>query len=95
MTGILFLTHTVRGVSRFMSSLMPLGSCPSVECNQSEWTAEFTSEETGVVYSLASLSESAILDRIREYNNVSYQLGLEESHEMTRGNLLHIFDPDS
>lgn len=45
-----------------------------------------------MLYSFGNQSESAILEQIREYHNLSFQLGLEEAHEMTRGNLLHIFD---
>ena len=44
-----------------------------------------------MLHSLSNLSTAAVMDRIRDFSNVSFQLGLEEAHEMTRGNLLHIF----
>lgn len=81
----------MRGVRRFLSSLVPLTSTPVLEKSGSEWNSEFSADEMNLLYSFASLSDSAIMDRIREFHNVSYQLGLEESHEMVRGNLLQIF----
>ena len=83
-------SRSVAGVTRFLSSLAPLGSAPAVD-NSCEWTSELSAEEIAMLHSFSSLSGHAILDQIREYHNLSFQLGLEEAHEMRRGNLLHIF----
>ena len=84
--------HAVRGVTRFISSLLPLGSGQVVDHSQNEWTSELSAGEMNMLYSFAGQSESAVLEQIREFHDLSFQLGLEEAHEMTRGNLLHIFE---
>ena len=56
-----------------------------------EWQQEFTSEEFNMLCTFGAMSEGAILDKIKEFQNLAYELGLEESKEMARGNLLDVF----
>lgn len=39
----------------------------------------------------ASLSTSGLIAKVKELHDVAYQLGVEESKEMTRGKYLNLF----
>lgn len=84
---------SVQGVTRFLSSLVPLGFGTGIEKSGAEWTAELNTEEINMLYSWASLSDGAVVDRIRSYHNLAYELAISEAHEMMRGNLLQVFHP--
>lgn len=60
-----------------------------------EWQQEFTSEEFNMLCTFGAMSEGAILDKIKEFQNLAYELSLEESKEMARGNILDVFDQSS
>jgi hypothetical protein len=38
------------------------------------------------------LTSSSLVEEVKKLQNIAYQLGLEESKEMTRGKLLHVLD---
>lgn len=82
----------MQGVTRFLSSLVPLGCGPGIEKSGAEWTAELSTEEINMLYSWASMSDCAVVDRIRSYHNLAYELAMAEAHEMMRGNLLQVFN---
>ena len=39
-----------------------------------------------------SLTSSSLVEEVKKLQNIAYQLGLDESKEMTRGKLLHVMD---
>lgn len=71
-----------------MANLSP---SPDDKISKPEWQQEFTSEEFNMLCTFGAMSETAVLDKIKEFQNLSYELNLEESKEMARGNLLGIF----
>jgi hypothetical protein len=42
-----------------------------------------------------SLSTVQLMEKVKDLMNLAYQLGLEESNQMTRGRLLNILDSKS
>ncbi|CAN8000034.1 unnamed protein product [Ixodes hexagonus] len=53
-------------------------------------------DEEGVVMlqELGSLTASALLEKVKDLQNVAYRLGIEESREMTRGRFLDVLRKD-
>lgn len=47
-------------------------------------------EEVAMLYGFSSLTTSALLDKVKDIQNVAYQLGLEEEREMARARFLNI-----
>lgn len=57
---------------------------------QHEWLGDFTTYEMDILQGFASLTSGALLEKVKELEDLAYQLGIEESTEMTRGKLLNV-----
>ncbi|KAI4463397.1 lin52 family member [Holotrichia oblita] len=55
------------------------------------YSKDFTPEDQTYLHQLASLSTSGLISKVKDLHDMAYQLGLEESKEMTRGKYLNIF----
>lgn len=55
-----------------------------------EWQRDLDEDEIAMLYGYGSLTTSALLDKVKEIQNLAYQLGLEEEREMTRARFLNI-----
>lgn len=79
----------IAGVSKFASLSMHncIGDKPN---KQPEWLKDLDLEDIGVLHGFGSLTAAALLEKVRDLRNLAYQLGLEESKEMTRGSLIGI-----
>ncbi|OTF69473.1 Lin-52-like protein, partial [Euroglyphus maynei] len=62
--------------------------------NKPEWQKGFDDEELSMLYGYGSLTASALLDKVKEIQNLSYQLGLEEESEVARARYLNILNED-
>ncbi|KAG0425137.1 hypothetical protein HPB47_027667 [Ixodes persulcatus] len=53
-------------------------------------------DEEGIVMlqELGSLTASALLEKVKDLQNLAYKLGIEESREMTRGRFLDVLRKD-
>ncbi|XP_042908378.1 protein lin-52 homolog isoform X2 [Parasteatoda tepidariorum] len=78
----------IPGVSKFASLAMIQSD--SKATNQPEWLKEFDHEDISVLHGFGSLTAAALLEKVRDLQNLAYQLGLEEAKEMTRGRFLGI-----
>lgn len=84
----------MNGLKDFMAGLSPTrpGTISgSISLSDNEWIRDLDSDERNLLYSLGGMSQKSILEKVKEYSDMSYQLDLEESHEMMRGSLLKIF----
>jgi hypothetical protein len=57
----------------------------SDEDGTKEWLAELDQDDMNMLHSFGSLTTSALLDKVKELQDLAYQLGIDESREMTRG----------
>ena len=55
-----------------------------------EWNRDLDSEDMNMLQGFGSLTTPVLLDKVRELQDLAYQLGLEESREMTRGKFLDV-----
>ncbi|XP_046914275.2 uncharacterized protein LOC124495013 [Dermatophagoides farinae] len=60
--------------------------------NRPEWQKGFDEEELSMLYGYGSLTASALLDKVKEIQNLAYQLGLEEESEIARARYLNILN---
>ncbi|KAG7274314.1 hypothetical protein CRUP_024009 [Coryphaenoides rupestris] len=75
------------GVAEFAASCKnPLTDAPS------KWMAELESEDYDMLNELGSLTTANLMEKVKGLQNLAYQLGLEESREMTRGKFLNILE---
>ena len=59
----------------------------SDEDGAKEWLGELDQEDMNMLHSFGSLTTTALLDKVKELQDLAYQLGIDESREMTRGEL--------
>lgn len=52
-------------------------------------------EDLNLLQEFGSLAASNLIDQVRKLQNLAYQLGLEESKEMTRGRYLNILETNT
>uniref|UniRef100_A0A3B3I298 Protein lin-52 homolog n=1 Tax=Oryzias latipes TaxID=8090 RepID=A0A3B3I298_ORYLA len=57
-----------------------------------KWMAELESEDIEMLKELGSLTTANLMEKVKGLQNLAYQLGLEESREMTRGKFLNILE---
>ncbi|XP_051723924.1 protein lin-52 homolog isoform X1 [Ctenopharyngodon idella] len=75
------------GVSEFAASFKnPITNSPP------KWMAELESEDIEMLKELGSLTTANLMEKVKGLQNLAYQLGLEESREMTRGKFLNILE---
>lgn len=80
--------ETIPGVTAFASLVPPMHSRSLLP----KWALD----EEGIVMlqELGSLTASALLEKVKDLQNLAYKLGIEESREMTRGRFLDVLRKD-
>ncbi|CAL1279485.1 unnamed protein product [Larinioides sclopetarius] len=78
----------IPGVSKFASLVMTQEEPKPSQ--QPEWLKDLDHEDISVLQGFGSLTAAALLEKVRDLQNLAYQLGLEEAKEMTRGRFLGI-----
>jgi len=61
---------------------------------RSIWSQVLEPEDINLLHQFGSLTSSSLVEEVKKLQNIAYQLGLEESKEMTRGKLLHVLDEE-
>ncbi|XP_023234546.1 protein lin-52 homolog isoform X2 [Centruroides sculpturatus] len=79
----------IPGVLEFVAIASPT---TSVDNNQPEWLKDLDQEDVNMLQGFGSLTAAALLEKVKDLQNLAYQLGLEEAHEMTRGKFLNILE---
>ncbi|XP_026008789.1 protein lin-52 homolog, partial [Astatotilapia calliptera] len=75
------------GVAEFAAS------CKTPICNSPpKWMSDLESEDIEMLKELGSLTTANLMEKVKGLQNLAYQLGLEESREMTRGKFLNILE---
>lgn len=67
-------------------SWQPITSSPP------KWMAEIERDDIDMLKELGSLTTANLMEKVRGLQNLAYQLGLDESREMTRGKFLNILE---
>jgi len=55
-----------------------------------KWLASINKEDPDMLQEFGSLSPAQLVEKVRGLQELSFQLGLEEAHEMVRGKFLNI-----
>jgi len=74
----------IPGVSDFAYNITAQASTPP------RWLAAVEKESPDMLQEFGSLSPSQLLEKVRGLQELAFQLGLEEAHEMVRGKFLNI-----
>jgi len=72
----------IPGVSDFALTLQE-GSPP-------QWLADVERNDPDMIQEFGSLTSSLLVEKVRGLQELAFQLGLEEAHEMVRGKFLNI-----
>lgn len=72
----------IPGVSEFASTLP--------ESTPPRWQAEVEKDDPNMLQEFGSLTTSQLVEKVRGLQELAFQLGLEEAHEMVRGKFLNI-----
>uniref|UniRef100_H2Z1D5 Protein lin-52 homolog n=1 Tax=Ciona savignyi TaxID=51511 RepID=H2Z1D5_CIOSA len=72
-------------LSDFMSSIK------SPSSPNPKWQGQ-VGDDIDMLQEFGNLTTTNLMEKVRELQNLAYQLGLDESREMTRGKLLNILD---
>jgi len=78
------------GVHQFIPNTPGPGTNTSSPGMTGEWMHELGKEDMELLVQLGTLSLPNILTEVKKLQNLAYQLGQEESKEMTRGKYLNI-----
>uniref|UniRef100_G1NJ39 Protein lin-52 homolog n=2 Tax=Meleagris gallopavo TaxID=9103 RepID=G1NJ39_MELGA len=85
--GAVRFSFPVPGVAEFAASFKsPITSSPP------KWMAELENDDIDMLKELGSLTIANLMEKVRGLQNLAYQLGLDESREMTRGKFLNILE---
>ncbi|KAL5008596.1 hypothetical protein ScPMuIL_014177 [Solemya velum] len=76
----------IPGVSEFAADRSPISTASSPP----KWLADLENDDINLLQEFGSLTTSQLMEKVRGLQNLSYQLGLEEAREMTRGKFLNI-----
>eukprot|EP00112_Aurelia_sp_Birch-Aquarium-sp1_P000979 Seg1095.5 transcript_id=Seg1095.5/GoldUCD/mRNA.D3Y31 product="Protein lin-52-like" protein_id=Seg1095.5/GoldUCD/D3Y31 len=57
--------------------------------------SELDKDDREMLQEFGSLTTSQLMDKVKALQNLAYQLGLEEAHEMTRGKFLNVLGKSS
>ncbi|CAG2119838.1 unnamed protein product [Medioppia subpectinata] len=85
---IFVLIFPVYYVSEFLANSSP--PLFDTRNQSSEWLTDLDPDDINMLHGFGSLTASALLEKVKELQNLSYQLGLEEAREMTRGKFLNV-----
>ncbi|XP_058814110.1 protein lin-52 homolog isoform X5 [Topomyia yanbarensis] len=64
---------------------------PNLNFSPPPWTKGLTQDDINSMYQLGALSTNGIIAEVKKLYDQSYQLGVQEAKEMTRGKYLNIF----
>lgn len=78
--------ENLNNISDFMSLLRS----PMSPASPAKWMSELEKDDIDLLQEFGSLTTANLLEKVRDLQNHAYQLGLEESKEMTRGKFLNI-----
>ncbi|XP_014662976.1 PREDICTED: protein lin-52 homolog isoform X2 [Priapulus caudatus] len=78
----------IPGVSEFVASHSPL----SEHCTPPKWLQDIDEDDINMLQEFGSLTPAGLIDKVKQLQNLAYQLGLEEAREMTRGKFLNILN---
>ncbi|XP_054153723.1 protein lin-52 homolog [Oppia nitens] len=78
----------IPGVTEFLANSSP--PLFDQKSQTSEWLTDLDPDDINMLHGFGSLTASALLEKVKELQNLSYQLGLEEAREMTRGKFLNV-----
>nr|CAH7716543.1 unnamed protein product [Callosobruchus chinensis] len=78
----------IPGMTEFISSFQ---STPQ-STTKPPYSKELSQEDQNYMHQLASLSTSGLIGKVKELHDIAYQLGVEESKELTRGKYLNLFN---
>ncbi|CAG9766373.1 unnamed protein product [Ceutorhynchus assimilis] len=59
------------------------------------YSKELTAEDQNYMQQLAALSSANLIAKVKEMHDIAYQLGVEESKEVTKGKYLNMFNRKS
>ncbi|CAM9505858.1 unnamed protein product [Lampetra fluviatilis] len=77
----------IPGVAEFAASFKsPIASSPP------KWMADLEKDDLDMLQEFGSLTMANLMEKVRGLQNLAYQLGLDESREMTRGKFLNILE---
>ncbi|KAI1285602.1 Protein lin-52 -like protein [Halotydeus destructor] len=81
--------ETIPGIRDFVQST----SLGDIDGSDREWLTDFDVEEINLLCTWGNLGENALLNKVKEYYNLAFELGVEESKEMSRGAMLQVLGP--
>lgn len=88
-TELLIHPSTSKPITNLISKIERKPKSP-VKANIPPWQQGLEEEEIAMLYGFGSLTTSALLDKVKEIQNLAYQLGLEEEREMARARFLNV-----
>ncbi|KAK9883056.1 hypothetical protein WA026_001262 [Henosepilachna vigintioctopunctata] len=56
------------------------------------YSRELTQDDQNYMHQLASLPTTELISRVKQLHDIAYQLGVEETKEITRGKYLNLFN---
>lgn len=71
---------------------MPSSQNQPITSSPPKWMAELENDDIDMLKELGSLTTANLMEKVRGLQNLAYQLGLDESREMTRGKFLNILE---
>ncbi|CAH1958065.1 unnamed protein product [Acanthoscelides obtectus] len=78
----------IPGMTEFISSFQTTPQSTT----KPPYSKELSQEDQNYMHQLASLSTSGLIGKVKELHDIAYQLGVEESKELTRGKYLNLFN---
>ncbi|KAJ3659305.1 hypothetical protein Zmor_011001 [Zophobas morio] len=75
------------GMTDFINSFTP----PSTV--KLPYSRQLNQEDQNYLHQLAALPTAGLISKVKELHDIAYQLGQEESKEVTRGKYLNLFKP--
>ncbi|KAL3274694.1 hypothetical protein HHI36_016072 [Cryptolaemus montrouzieri] len=73
------------GMSEFTNSFTPTSTKPP-------YSKELNQDDQNYMHQLASLPTTELISRVKQLHDIAYQLGVEETKEITRGKYLNLFN---
>jgi len=82
----------IPGVNQFLPTTPGTNLSSPSQGVGGEWLQELCKEDMELLMQLGTLTVPQILNEVRKLQNLAYQLGQEETKEMTRGKYLNILN---
>lgn len=68
---------------------------PQLSASPPSWANGLSEEDLDGMHQLGALSTAGLVTEIKKLYDQTYQLGIQEAKEMTRGKYLNIFTPEN